>query len=344
MEALISTSLPPAIDEINIPLQLGDDSSQLHCSNELKQVYDTSNLVNHQLPNLGSGDSTLYTNFLSAEESNEIFDSLFHENEFKFQQWYRMPSAPSSNSKPDNEKELIPLRRVKIAMAIPHEDGTIPHFRFPVNNQSAHGIISPMTPIIANICQKISNFLHVPFNHAVVLLYRDDEDCIGYHKDKPLDLDDNAPIATISLGFPRTYSLRDTVHKPRKQQTFLIPSGSLFALGPLTNQQMYHSILPVDSVDNLSPLPPAPPVSASEEEDFVFEETPPVLSADPVPPEPAVSRARISLTFRKVDTFHDPITGELKGKGAAYQTLNWPEELHGFHRILASEEDSQVAG
>jgi hypothetical protein len=50
-----------------------------------------------------------------------------------------MPSAPSSNSKSDNEKELIPERRVKIAMAIPHEDGTIPHFRFPVNNQAGFG-------------------------------------------------------------------------------------------------------------------------------------------------------------------------------------------------------------
>jgi hypothetical protein len=306
---------PPGDDEmINIPLQLGDDSTKFICSDEIKQIFDTSNLNNNRLEGLGAGDSVLYTNFLSPDEANEIFHYLFQENEFKFQQWYRMPSKADSN------KELIPLRRVKVAMATPNEDETIPHFRFPVNNQSAHGTLSPMTPIISNLCFRISRFLQLPspLNHAVVLLYRDDEDCIGYHKDKPLDLDDHAPIATISLGFPRTYSLRDTIHKPTKQQTFLIPSGSLFTLGPQTNQQMYHSILPLDSIDNLSPLPlplPNPPSSPSHDE---------LPSA----------RARISLTFRRVETFHDPATGQLKGKGAAYQTLNWPEELHGFHRLL----------
>jgi hypothetical protein len=299
--------------EINIPLQLGDDDpSLLSCPNSdtIKEIFQTENLVNNQLNQLGVGDTTLYTHFLSPEEAHELFQSLIKEQDFQFQQWYRMPSATST--------KLSPLLRVKIAMAKPNEIGEIPYFRFPVNNQSSHGLLTPMPPAIERIRQRISNFLNCDLNHAVVLLYRDDEDCIGYHKDKPLDLDEEAPIATVSLGFARTYSLRDKIHNPKRQQTFLIPSGSLLSLGPQTNQQMFHSILPHQSPDNLSaPLPP-----------------PRVLGDEISPSSDGAmdqSRARISLTFRRVITFRDPLTNELRGKGAEFQSLDWPEELSGIH-------------
>lgn len=302
----------------NLPLQLGDESTKSPCSGDIKEIVNTTNLTDDNtlqiFDHLGRGDTTLYTNFIHPDEALQLFQSLFDENEFKFQQWYRMPSNSQDNN-------LIPLRRVKIAMATPNDDGYIPYFRFPVNNQSQHGIITPMTPIIHQLCQRVSNFLNILFNHVVVLLYR-------IHKDKPLDLDENAPIVSLSLGFPRTYSLRDTVHNPKKQQTFLIPSGSLLSLGPITNQDMYHSILPVDSVDNLSPLP-----IVNELNEMNLDDSHDNLST------PNPSRARISITFRKVNTFWNPQTNQLYGKGAEYQSLDWPIELKGIHRFKESQEN-----
>lgn len=321
----------------NIPLQLGDESSFNNCSNNIKKIYSTISLENNKLENLGSGDTTLYTSFLNNEESNYIFNELFQQKEFTFQQWYRMPS--NLNEINNNNYELHPLRRVKVAMANPTDDGLIPYFRFPVNNQSRHGIITPMTPIVESIRIKVSNFLGCDFNHAVVLLYRDGDDCIGYHKDKPLDLDENAPIASVSLGYPRTYSLRDYVHNPKQQQMFEIPSGSLLSLGPITNQTMYHSILPNINSDETSTLATKTSDIENDENNnknnnennnsLKSNETNNELNSSPS----NTSCARISLTFRKVSTFLNPLTNELIGKGAEYQSLDWPIELKGLHRL-----------
>ena len=284
---------------------------------------------------------------MTEEESNYFFNELYEQKEFTFQQWYKMPSNLKELN--NNTIELNPLRRVKVAMANPNEEGLVPYFRFPVNNQSRHGIITPMTSIIESIRQKVSNFLGCEFNHSVVLLYRDFDDCIGYHKDKPLDLDEEAPIASISLGYSRTYALRDFVHNPKIQQQFVIPSGSLLSLGPKTNQSMYHSILP-DTPPTSSESPSLPPplpldstspdnenINALNNDNNNSVEFAPSIEAPLKSNEPYKdlnrSNARISITFRKVSTFLNTNTNELIGKGAEYQSLDWPVELKGLHRL-----------
>jgi hypothetical protein len=155
-----------------------------------------------------------------------------------------------------------------------------------------------MTPTVEAMRQRANALLGVEYNHAVVLLYRTADDCIGYHKDKTLDLDETTPIVSISLGVPRLYTLRDNIHNPKAQQDFVLPSGSLLALGPATNQHWYHSVRPSD-----------------------------------VP----TAGARISITFRRVLTFRDPGTDALSGQGASYQSTNWPTELHGRHLLDEDE-------
>ena len=157
-----------------------------------------------------------------------------------------------------------------------------------------------MTPTIEAIRLKVNEFTGIDFNHSVVLLYRNGDDCIGYHKDKTLDLDETSPIVSISLGVPRLYTLRDRIHGPTMQQEFLLPHGALMALGRTTNEQFYHSIRPQESL---------------------------------VPFESSDSIARISITFRKVQTYRHPDTNEISGKGAEYQTANWPEQLSGRHSL-----------
>jgi len=63
-----------------------------------------------------------------------------------------------------------------MADEIVDEDGEtwIPHYRFPVNNQSAHTIFSIQeNPSIRMIVDRASKHTGVDFNHVVVLLYRD---------------------------------------------------------------------------------------------------------------------------------------------------------------------------
>ncbi len=51
----------------------------------------------------------------------------------------------------------------------------------------------------------------------------------------------------------------------------------------------------------------------------------------------------MSITFRAAATFRDGPTGEVSGKGAEYQTGNWPEQLRGKHLLLSKKEDLDEA-
>jgi alkylated DNA repair dioxygenase AlkB len=267
-----------------------------------KEYHHHKNIITMALPNfsndtikessfqtdttvLGAGDVFLHKNFVDADESKKIFDNLM-EN-IDFQQWYHMPNKG---------KDPLPLKRIKRIVVTPDSDGNIPYYRFTVNNQSNHSMITPMPPVIESLCQKINQFLNVELNHVVILLYRDGSDCIGFHKDKTLDLDEDSPIVSLSLGCTRTYCLRDDIFNPKINQEIELEDGTLLVLGPKTNNSFYHSIKPCNK-----------------------QETESVTS-------------RISITFRKAVTFKQA-DGTLIGKGSQYQTLDWPEELNGKHVI-----------
>ena len=230
---------------------------------------------------LGAGDIYVHKNFVDKDEAKELYDNIMESVDF--QQWYHMPSK---NETPK------PLKRIKRIMVIPDQDGNIPYYRFIVNDQAGHGI-ALMPQFMYDLCQKINTTLGLELNHIVILLYRDGNDCIGFHKDKTLDLDEKSPIVSLSLGCARTYCLQDHNINPTIHQEVSLENGTLLVLGPRTNENFYHSISPSDD-----------------------------KSVTP----------RISITFRKATTFKRP-DGTIFGKGDKYQTLNWPEELRGKHIV-----------
>lgn len=243
---------------------------------------------------LGAGDTHIYKNFISDNEASILYDEIM--TNIDFQQWYHMPNK---NSEPK------PLQRIKRIIVNPDSEGNLPYYRFTVNDQFSHGMLSPMPPFINNICQKINNTLNIDLNHIVILLYRDGNDIIGFHKDKTLDLDENAPIISLSLGCTRTYCLRDNNLKPTIHQEIELSNGTLLVLGPHTNNNFYHAIKPLDNNSNEN----------SNEKSNEKSNIP-----------------RISITFRKAITFKKP-DNTIIGKGEQYQTLNWPIELKGNHII-----------
>lgn len=280
-------------DHTLIPTMLGDDSSNPPPPSLQPTLLDGE----HLLQAIGAGDSTYRPGLLSRAEADGALAALMPEGgEIEYQQWHAMPNR----KKPD--AALHPLRRLKIAMAKPHaETGQTPHYRFPVNNQHRHGVVTPMTPTVDAIRTRVEAATGVAFNHAVVLLYRDGNDCIGFHRDKMLDLDPKSPIVSVSLGAVRTYVLRDDIFNPTVQYELPLGHGSLLVLGPASNEALYHS------------------VRTPSKEDLVRA---PSLQAE----------VRISLTFRKVATFVDA-DGQLHGQGAEHASLNWPEALRGTHRL-----------
>jgi len=277
-----------------LPTLHGDDAAAVLPTSTPTTVLDTASGV--ELPGLGAGDSRYLPALLDPALADHALERLGQQGaEVTYQQWYAMPQRNRPRA------ALHPLRRVKLAMATPDPDtGFVPHYRFPVNDQQRHGVLVPMTPTVERIQHYVEAATGVAFNHAVILLYRGADDCIGFHKDKLLDLDPQAPIVSVSLGAARTYVWRDDMFTPTEQLELRLGHGSMLVLGPRTNEALYHSVRK----------------PTSEE-----------LAADA-----SLADIRVSLTFRKVATFVDA-EGRLHGQGAAYSDLNWPAELRGEHRL-----------
>jgi uncharacterized protein (DUF924 family)/Ran GTPase-activating protein (RanGAP) involved in mRNA processing and transport len=264
----------------NQPSLLGDSTAQ---------ISDISEIPVNPVNELGSGDMCYDANFLTESEANLLFDKLKNIN---FQQWHHMP---------DKKHKLLPLSRLKIALADSMNSGETlltPHYRFPVNSQNSHGVYElNHFPELKALQEKINQKTGYKFNHSVVLIYRDGTDCIGFHKDKTLDLEPDTPIVSISLGQPRSYLLRDQIRNPTQTQRLILGNGSLLLLGPRTNESWYHSI----------------------------------------PSDPMVTSPRISITFRVVNTFINKKTGEISGKGSEFTSVDWPIELKGSHLRYPNE-------
>lgn len=300
-------------------MRQGDDTAL--SENLLTQASDRTCKIDIYEPGgeglLGEGDMFVVHGFLSKEEADDTFHRLDADGgEILYQQWYHMPDAKKEAK--GQKLPLRPLTRVKVAQTDRRPDGTIPHYRFPVNNQSRHGT-KPFTPTVRMIRDKVFEFLQssggetphtFDLNHAVVLLYRDKEDRIGLHKDKTLDLDDDAPICSVSLGQSRVYVLQDDIHVPTRRQEITLTHGALLVLGPKTNLKWYHSVRTMTDAE----------VSSHVEEGGV---------------EPG---RRVSVTLRAVATSLHEDTNTLTGKSAAYQSLDWPEELKGVHRLTEENE------
>ncbi|MEM6991747.1 MAG: alpha-ketoglutarate-dependent dioxygenase AlkB [Myxococcota bacterium] len=278
----------------NLPTQLGDDAPPPPPADTSVTVLDTRDVA--RMEGLGAGDSAYHAALLDRETADAAFARLQHGAEIAYQQWHAMPRR----NKP--QAPLHPLRRIKVAMANPDPaTDRVPHYRFPVNNQHQHGVTTPMSPTVQAVADRVFAATGVRFNHAVVLLYRGAEDCIGFHKDKVLDLDAEAPIVSVSLGAVRTYVWRDDIFAPTKQTELRLQHGAMLVLGPQTNASLYHSVRKPTATE---------------------------LEAEPG----LIDGVRVSLTFRKVATFVDA-DGRLHGQGAEYPSLNWPEALRGLHRL-----------
>ena len=62
-----------------------------------------------------------------------------------------------------------------------------------------------------------------PLNHAVVHRYVDGDDTIGMHHDKPLDIDPQSSIVSVSVGASRAFRLGENTFTVNDGDTVIIP-------------------------------------------------------------------------------------------------------------------------
>jgi hypothetical protein len=194
---------------------------------DVAEAMRTSEFFNGKkdIAKIGSGDSYYIADFLKKER-NELFEKIIEEG--KFTQMFNISK---------DSAEAIP--RLVTAQSERKEDGASAIYRMPGCNEK-NIETTELTPIVKYICDKASEEIGQSLNHVVLSLFMNENDSLGFHYDKLVDLMDNSYILSISFGDTRPilfYSL-DGKHR----QTIMLRPGSLLAIGPKTNKQYMHAI------------------------------------------------------------------------------------------------------
>lgn len=97
------------------------------------------------------------------------------------------------------------------------------------------------TPALLKIKQRIETVSPVVFNSALLNLYRDQHDSMGWHRDNEKELGINPVIGSVSFGAPRTFQFRHYNDKSLRQSLELT-HGSLLLMKGETQHHWEHSL------------------------------------------------------------------------------------------------------
>jgi len=99
----------------------------------------------------------------------------------------------------------------------------------------------PWTSELLDIKSELEKVAQWRFNSCLLNLYHHGDEAMGWHSDDEKELDQAAPIASLSLGGARKFSFR---HKANKTTTSLIlESGSVLVMHAPTQAFWHHSLL-----------------------------------------------------------------------------------------------------
>lgn len=101
-------------------------------------------------------------------------------------------------------------------------------------------VSSEWSPSFSAMVSRISGYCGHPFNVALLNLYRDGNDYIGFHSDDEKDMELSAKIASVSFGLTRNFVLK---HKKTKEEASIaLCHGDLLVMGGTTQKLWKHSI------------------------------------------------------------------------------------------------------
>lgn len=96
-------------------------------------------------------------------------------------------------------------------------------------------------PALLKIKQRIETVSPVVFNSALLNLYRDQHDSMGWHRDNEKELGINPVIGSVSFGATRTFQFRHYTDKTLKQSIELT-HGSYLLMHGKTQHHWEHSL------------------------------------------------------------------------------------------------------
>ena len=166
-----------------------------------------------------NGDATLYNNFFTAGESNDYFRILMSDI-----QWKQEPIKIFG-------KEVMQPR-----LTAWYGDSDKPYSYSGITMQP-----NAWTKTLYAIKQKIEPAAGVIFTSALLNLYRNGSDSMGWHRDNEKELGDVPVIGSVSFGATRLFQFRN--HKTKKDLRSLeLTDGSLLLMRGRTNHFWEHQV------------------------------------------------------------------------------------------------------
>tara|TARA_R110002049_G_scaffold286030_2_gene467585 strand:+ start:202 stop:798 length:597 start_codon:yes stop_codon:yes gene_type:complete len=98
------------------------------------------------------------------------------------------------------------------------------------------------TDNLKKIKNKVNRISNIKFNSVLCNYYRDGSDKNGWHRDNEKELGREPPIASVSYGSARKFSLRHL--KTKEKIDLILPSESLLLMTGLTQHEWEHQLSP----------------------------------------------------------------------------------------------------
>ena len=91
------------------------------------------------------------------------------------------------------------------------------------------------------LLEQVNEACRTEFNGCLLNLYRHGEDRMGWHADDEPEIDQRAPIASLSLGATRDFQLRDRITSKEKI-SLALADGDLLVMHPGCQSRWMHSV------------------------------------------------------------------------------------------------------
>ena len=186
-------------------------------------------------------DSFLITDFLTSAEATLYFTRLQAELVSR----YVPRSDPALQFKIFDKVNQLPRDKAFLGDV---ENGTSPQYRYNPPGNDQYPDVQQWTPATKELRDKLCQLYNQYTNHLVANRYVNGQDHIGLHHDKDRDFHQGSSVLTVSFGQERRFELRlvkqpndDATHEAKIQ--LVLPHGSVFVLGPITNKLYTHSIV-----------------------------------------------------------------------------------------------------
>ncbi|WP_317132156.1 alpha-ketoglutarate-dependent dioxygenase AlkB family protein [Paenimyroides baculatum] len=158
----------------------------------------------------------LIDNFFSKEESDDFYDKLLTETqwrEYEMPMYDKIVTAPRMISWHQDKKDGIP-------------SGNAPEFTADLNK----------------IRQRVETQIGLKFNAVLLNLYRNGNDGVSWHSDKIDKSGINPIIASVTFGETRMFRLRHKFRKDVPQLEIPLYHGSFLTMAGKTNSFWEHAV------------------------------------------------------------------------------------------------------